>query len=161
MNDKQLIIFDYEKYERRSSIATIDQKTTVKRFSARQTLNEVYSDCKVTYKSGKSGAMITGSAVGSSFLSRLVGGGGKTLKLNAKVENEAEASRLAKKKLREKNREECKINVTLVGDFRYRAGATVTLKDYGAYDGKYLVRKAEHRVSSGGYETALELTKCG
>ena len=162
VNDTKLIVFEYERYEKRSSVATL-ARHLIKRFSGRQTLNEVYSDCKVSYKSGAKGEMITGSAGGTSFLSGILGGsgGGKTLKINKKVSSEAEASRLAKKKLREKNREECTVNVTMVGDFRCRAGANITLDGYGAYDGKYSINKATHAVDSGGYTTTLELKKCG
>ncbi len=161
VNNKQLIVFEYERYEARGSIATVREGHCVKRFSARQTLNEVYGSCEVKYRHGRKGETYSGTASSGGELVGLLGGGGKKLKINAKVRDSGEAAALAKKKLREKNREECKINLTLVGDFNYRAGANITLEGFKSYDGKHLINKATHTVTGSGYEVQLEMSKCG
>ena len=75
------------------------------------------------------------------------------------MKSAGEAERLARKKLKAKNREETKVQMTLVGNFSLRAGATVTLEKFGAFSGKYLIQKATHTLGSGGYETAIEISK--
>ena len=163
LNDKQLIIFDIEKYESEGAIAELVKGSdNIKRFSARATLNEIYSSCQVNFDSGDVDLPLSGLADGglggaiSSFFSK---GGGKTLKLNKRVSSIGDAQRLAKKKLKAKNREETKIQLTLIGDFRLRAGATVKLSKFAMFNGKYLVQRAVHSVGSSGYTTEIEITK--
>ena len=159
LNDKQLIIFDIEEYEKRGATSIITKGSSlIKRFSARSTLNEIYSSCEVKYDDGNvelpySG--FTGGALSGLFSS----GSGKKLKVNKRVKSAGEAERLARKKLKAKNREETKVQMTLVGNFSLRAGATVTLEKFGAFSGKYLIQKATHTLGSGGYETAIEISK--
>ncbi len=158
VNDVKLVIFDYEEYEKKSAAATVGRHLVL-HFEGRKTLNEVYTDCEVKYKDGGKGELMTASG-GGGVLSGLFGGGGRKLKINKRVSSAGEASRLAKKKLREKNRKEIQVRLKLVGDFRYRCGATLELDGYGAYDGKYLIEKATHTAGGGGYEVNVELTKC-
>ena len=159
LNDKQLIIFDIERYEKAAPVLTIEKGASkVKRFSARSTLNEIYSACEVKYDDGDSKKIFVGQSAGG-LISKLFKGSGKKLKVNKRVSNAGEADRLARKKLKEKNRKETKVQLTMMGSFYLRAGATVTLKNFAVFDGKYLIQKATHTVGSGGYETAIEISK--
>ncbi len=161
MNDRQLVIFDIEKYEGATATgAIVKGDSRLKRFSVRSTLNEVYSKCEVKYKSGRKGELIEGSYASGGILETMFGSSGRTLKVNKKVSTKAEADRLAKKSLKAKNREETKVQVTLVGDMSMRAGATILLAGFEVFDGKYLIQKATHTVGGSGYETALEMTRC-
>ena len=69
------------------------------------------------------------------------------------------AQQLAKNKLRKANKHENTGSLTLVGDPRLVAGVTLTLVNFGAFDGKYIVEKARHKVG-GGYTLQIELRKC-
>lgn len=51
------------------------------------------------------------------------------------------------------------MNITTVGDFDLMAGNTVALKNFGHFDGNYLIEKATHTLSNG-YETKIELRRC-
>ena len=82
-----------------------------------------------------------------------------TLKVNKKVSTQAEAEKLAKKKLREKNKEEIKISLTLIGNFIYLSGNVVELVNHGWYSGNYIIEKATHKIGNG-YEVTLDLRKC-
>lgn len=149
-----LIIFDEEKYEQQSAVSVIAYDlSTVKKFSGTATLTEIYKACEVVYKHGKKDEKIQARFEDSSKES------GKTLKVNQKVEDQAEADRLARKKLREKNREEVKVQLTLVGRFCYLSGQVVELTGHGFYDGGYLIERARHKVGDG-YEVDLELRRC-
>ena len=158
LNDEQLIIFDIEKYEKSGAVTEYYKGSArIKRFSARCTLNEIYSNCEVNYDDGDKTLPFKGLSAG---VTALFGGSTKTLKVNRRVKSIGEAQRLAKKKLAEKNRQETKINLTVLGDFTLRAGATIKLIEFDIYNGKYLIQKATHTLGTNGYETVIEVTKC-
>ena len=65
--------------------------------------------------------------------------------------------RIVRARTRQKNKKEWTFNMRLLGDTRLRAGNTIELTDWGVFDGKYIIEKAEHTVSgSGGYTTGIE-----
>ena len=125
----------------------------IKNFNATATISKIYKKCEVNYKHGKKSEEIGGEYEDSSKKS------GLTLKVNQKVETQAEAEKLAKKKLREKNKEEIKITMTLVGRFIYLSGNVIELKGHGFYDGNYLIEKSNHKIGNG-YEVSIDLRKC-
>ena len=83
----------------------------------------------------------------------------QVLEIKEKVSSNAEAKTLAEKRLREKNGQQFTASFTLVGDAGLVAGVTVTVKGYGAFDGKYIVESATHSVSSSGYTTSVKLRR--
>lgn len=116
-------------------------------------MTEVYKSCEVNYKDGQADELYSGKFEDKSKES------GKVLKINQKVANKAEAEKLARKKLREKNKDEIKVNVTVTGRFDYLAGQVIELVDMGFYTGRYLIEKARHQIGNG-YEVTLDLRKC-
>lgn len=152
--DGKLIIFDEEKLEAQEPVATFDRNLSIiKKFSGTATLTEVYKDCQVTYRHGKQAETISATATDSTKTD------GKTLKINQRVETQAEAERLAQKKLREKNKDEWKISLTVTGDFRLLSGNVIELKNHGVYDGRWLIESAKHTIGNG-YEVSIECHKC-
>lgn len=151
----QLVIFDEAKYENAAPIATLDRKVSeLKSFRGRTTTTGTYKECRVTYFAGKDE-----KAISAMFTPAKAPKVGRTLNVNERVSSIAEAQRLAKKKLREANKEATQVTITMVGDPRMVAGVTVNLKGFGAFDGKYIVTQAVHSQQSG-YETSLELRRC-
>lgn len=69
------------------------------------------------------------------------------------------AKHLAKNRLRKANKEENKASLDLFGDPRLVAGVTVTLKNFGSFDGKWIIEKASHKVSKG-YGMQVEIRRC-
>ena len=114
---------------------------------------DVYSSCHVRYKDGKKGAVIEGTFKAPNRDK------GKTLEVNEQVKDTAEAERLAKKRLREKNKEELTANFSLYGDFIYAAGMLVELKNFGKASGKYIITKVQHAIS-GGYTCSIDMRRC-
>lgn len=154
VEDGKLIIFDEEKYESQSPVKTLEYGVdAIKSFNATATISKIYKSAKVEYKHGKKSEKIEGEYTDDSKKS------GMTLKVNQKVSTQAEAEKLAKKKLREKNKEEIKISLSLIGDFIYLSGNVIELVNHGWYSGNYIIEKATHKIGNG-YDVTVELRKC-
>lgn len=123
-------------------------------FQARATLQEVYKDCEVTYQHAAQDTLYKARAEDSSKTE------GRTLKINRKVNSQAEAEHLAKNELRNKNKEEFKVTLQLPLNFNLQAGNAVTLEDFGFFSGKWLIACAKHSVGNGS-TTRIELHKAG
>lgn len=174
VDSKRIIIFDEQKQEEGEPLAYfIRPGTTVPQgnmttttsgpapkefnrfFSYRMTAKtrDVYKECHVRYKKGKEKAVIEATYKAPD------GTMGKTLEVNEQVNDTAEAERLAKKKLREKNKEAIQGNFTLYGDFMFASGMLIQLKNFGKFDGKYIVTKVNHNLGSG-YTCSLDMRRC-
>lgn len=154
VTDEAIIICDYKKYEDKPPVCTLTRGVDwIENFTARATLTDVYKEAVVTYSSGKKKETITGSFADPNKSE------GLTLRINKKVSDQAEAERLARKSLRDKNRNEVKVTMRCVGDLRLRAGATIELAGFHRFDGRYLINKAQHELSASGYVVSVELTR--
>lgn len=148
-----IVIVDEAKYESKTPIDTI-HRDEVKRYSLRSTTQGVYCACRVEYHSqkGRNNIVYTYAPPNAPKT-------GRTLYINQRVGSVKEAERLAKKKLREANKDAMNVSLGLPGDTRYVAGVTLNLSGFGEFDGKYIVTQATHSQQSG-YETSLELRRC-
>ena len=154
VSDGKLIIFDEVKLEQQEPVATLYYDLSViKNFSATATLQEIYKSCEVVYKHGQKDEKLTAKFDDASKSD------GKTLKINQRVESQAEAEKLAKKKLRDKNKDEIKVRLTTIGRFDFVAGNVIELAEHGFYSGKYIIDRAVHKIG-GGYTVDLDLRKC-
>ena len=151
VSDGQLIIFDESELDKQSPALTLYRDSDVINFHARATIQDVYGKCVVSYRHGTKDEVFQGE-----FDS---GASGKVLKVNKKVENKAEAERLARNSLREKNKEGVKMSLTTMGNFTLAAGNVVELSGFGKFDGNFLIEKATHTLSDG-YQTQVELRRC-
>ncbi|MDR2821039.1 MAG: hypothetical protein LBB60_10990, partial [Desulfovibrio sp.] len=85
----------------------------------------------------------------------------KTLALNQRVESSGQAIKGAASALHKSNKKENTATVEVMGHPGIVAGITLDLTGFGDFSGRYIVKKAEHKVGgSGGYATSLELSKC-
>lgn len=153
VTDNKIVIFDVSKYEQADPVLEIVNGTNaVKSFECRQTIHDIYKACHVKYKHSKKDELIEFTFTDPKREK------GETLEINEKVESVAEAEKLAKKKLHEKNLEETSVSLTMVGNFALLASNTVTLKGFHTFDGKYLIMKSSHEVGSG-YTTKVDLRR--
>lgn len=171
---KRIIIFDEQKQEEGDALIYFVRPGTYLRADALQTekqgpvpkqvdtftsyrmtskTRDTYQACHVRYKNGKEGEVIEATYTAPD------GTQGQTLEVNEQVHDTAEAERLAKKKLREKNKEAVTCSFGLYGDFIYAAGALIQLKNFGKFDGKYIVTKVNHHLGSG-YTCSLDMRRC-
>lgn len=164
---EQLIIFDEYKYEKKAAMITIFNPRIESKggkdiwlrwlldYSFRDKTRDTYSSCEVKTKKGKNKEVIEGK-----FSPDTKSGSGRTLKISHQVKDEAEAQNLAKKKLREKNKEKTTGRMTTIGNFNLAAGTTVDLQNFGKFDGKYIIDKVSHSISANDFKTNIDLRKC-
>lgn len=178
VNDGQIIIFDEAKYEAQEAGITIVKPGTaypppnqeeaengteseedtmiylpsILSYSLTSKLRDIYAACHVKYQSSDTKEVIeaTFSAPGKT---------GPTLQVREQVGSVAEAERLAKKKLREQNKEEVTGSFSLPGCLRLVAGITVNLLGFGVYDGKYIITEASHDIGTG-YTSSINVRRC-
>lgn len=152
----KLVLFDAAKYEKQKPVGTII-KGRWEVFSYRFATNMKdtgYSSCEVTYTDSKTKKTIKGK-----FENPKKSRAQKVLKVNTKVSSVAEANELARKQLREKNKNETQANMEVLGNVYFVAGAIVKIQGWGLYDGTYIIQSASHSVSSSGYKTSLSIRK--
>ena len=155
VSDEKILIFDMEKYEQADAVATITKgKTAIISFDASSTIHDIYKACHVKSQSTKTEEQIEYTFAAPDKEE------GLTLEVNEKVESIAEAEKLAKKKLREKNQEEVTLSMSLPGSFDLLASNTVEVSGFHFYDGKYIIKKSSHSISTSGYVTKIELRRC-
>lgn len=165
ISDKKIIIFDEAKYEAEKAKITIVKPGTVYKkesgmkylfvgtgYSLRTKIRDIYAACRVSYQQGSSKSNIEATYT-------VAGKKGKTLQVNEQVESVAEALNLAKKRLREKNKDEVTGSLNMLGNFVLLSGVTVNLLGFGAFDGKYLITRASHDIGSG-YMTNIDVRRC-
>lgn len=147
----QMVIFDDSKYEQMPPVMTITRGLSdVISYSASVSIRDIYSAARVQYKGGKKKKEIV-----YTYRPPNAPKTGKVLVINERVDSIAQAQRLAKKRLRQKNKDEYRFSLTMVGNTAMVAGVTVVIKGWGKHDGKYFVEKATHEGP--GYTVKLEL----
>ena len=152
---EQIVIFDDEKYEAQEPSITV-YKPGVKAElddKMRAKTRDTYGSCHVKYQKGKKKEVIEGAYTIPGKEK------GRVLFVREQVENTAEAERLAKKKLREANKEEVTGGFSTIGNTNFAAGTTLLLKNFGKFDGKYLVTKVSHSVTTS-YTTSVDIRRC-
>ena len=153
ITDNKIVIFDEEKYEKNDIVMTVTKGSDlIKSYNFKSSTREIYSACHVKYQNSDTKNNIE-------YTFALNNKQGKTLMINQEVKTVAEAETLAKKKLREKNKEELTASFSLVGTFLLVAGVTINIVGFGKFDGKYIVSKASHEVG-GGYSVNIDLRRC-
>lgn len=165
VTNNKLVIFDEAKCELVAPTMTIVKPGTVYKaadgmnyykrvlgYNLKTKVRDIYAACRVEYHNEKKKKNIT-------YTIKAPNKKGKTMVVNEQVDNIQEAEKLAKKKLREKNKEEVTANISIVGEFEFAAGVTVALLGFGKFDGNYIITKASHNVGSG-YTMSLDVRKC-
>lgn len=159
----QLVIFDEADYETADPVAVVVKPfteytadgdtrylTDILSLGITSKVRDIYGSCHVRYQDIKTKTVIEAT---------YNVGDGRTLEVNEQVSSYAAALSLAKKRLREKNKDEVTVSVTLVGWVQLMAGVVLTLSGFGEFDGDYLVTEATHSVG-GGYTVTAELRRC-
>lgn len=122
-------------------------------YSMKAKTRDIYRACHVKYKQGKNKEVIEGYFEAPNKQT------GLTLEVNEQCDTVDAANKLARKKLREQNRDEITASFSLYGDFHFMAGIVIGFMNFGAFDGKYIVTKATHSLGNG-YVLSLEMRRC-
>ena len=163
--DKQVVIFDEADYEAAEAVALVPKQKAnysagslkvldmLKSYSLRSKVRDVYKACHVKYQDSSTKQKIEATFAAPD---KKVG---KTLEVNEQVASIADAERLAKKKLREKNSDEVTGSFSFLGNPELAAAVNIQLSGFGAFDSKYIITKAQHDIS-GGYTTSIDVRRC-
>lgn len=164
--NKQVVIFDETEYEKAEPQIHIVKPGTVYTaeegavyiaaitgYSFHAVTRDIYKACHVKYENSDTGETIEATFTDPNKEE------GKTLEVNEQVETLAEAEKLAKKKLREKNKDEWTMTVDSLGNLNLMAAVTVAVEGFGKFDGNYIIVSAHHDIG-GGYTTSVELRRC-
>lgn len=125
-------------------------------YSFKAKIRDVYKKCHVKYAKDKDKSVIESTFVAPDKKEKE----GATLEVHQQVSSQAEADRLAKKKLREKNCEEFTGSFSSDGNMGLCAGETIEMLGFGNFSGKYIITQAKHDISSSGFTSSVEIRKC-
>lgn len=169
-----IIVFDEAKYEQAepvieiyhpgtntiADVAEADGTPTPDRifhstgYSFKTKIRDVYKKCHIKYTNDQDKSVIESTFTDPNKSN------GATLEIHQQVTSQAEADRLAKKKLREKNRDECTGAYSLDGCQFLCAGETIEMIGFGVFSGRYIVTQAKHDISGSGYVTSIDVRRC-
>lgn len=148
-----IVIYDAAEYDKKPAVRTFKKGSgdIISYKMGTKLTDTAYTSCHVSYSDPDSKETIEYTYTPDSST-----GTGQTLEINEKVNSKAEAIRLAKKRLREKNTQEYTASLKVVGDVSLVAGITVKLKGFQQFDRKYKVTQAKHNLLDG-YTVDLSL----
>lgn len=171
ITNNNIVIFDQVAYESKATIKTIKhgKEGGYTNYKLSTSANDTYVSCHVYYVN-PDGTVIEATAYADGYDEKeksekdtvaqfYDGGKNQCLEIRQKVESVADALTLAKKMLRLHNKYEFTGSFTFPGDPELLAGCTVALEDWGAWDGKYIIKQAKHSVSNSGYTTQISIRK--
>ena len=148
--NKKIIIYDEEKYEKKSPLITITRKDGItETWEWNTTMQKTYQGAKVTY---------TDSSSNKKHKARAGKKKGRQLKLNVSAFSKKDAQLKAKAALRKKNKEMTTMTMTVDPDPRLIACGCVQLTGFGKASGKYFIDEAKHKIGKG-YSIDLTLHK--
>ncbi len=147
----QIVVFDRWEQEKKAPLNEISRLGgTVLAWSASMQNNDTASQTTVKYTDPKTGKTQKAEAGNKDET-------GNEQKIKKRVKSKEQAERLAKAKQKEKQANEFTFTISVIGDVFYRAGNTVTIKDFGKFDGTYYIKKVTHKFAP--YTCELELSK--
>lgn len=157
LTNDSIVILDEADYEQQPTVATIKRTSNeedeihVLNWSAETTFAGTYKACQVKCQNPDNKKVIS-----ATFTPKNAPTVGRTLIVEEEVSSAAEAQKLAKKKLREVNKEATTVQLDIVTTKHFDAGNTVNLSGFGKFDGKYIITQAIHSQSG----TQLSLRRC-
>ncbi len=150
----QIAVFEEYKYEQEEAKIEIDllkQRSISYRFSSK--IRDVYKACHVKYQDNTTKETYEATFTAPDKEQ------GQTLEINKQVKSIAEAEKLAKQELRNKNKEEITGEIELDTELFYYAAQTLNLKNFGVFDGKYIITSVAYSISNG-MSVKLSLRRC-
>lgn len=153
--NKTITILDDAKLEKAAVKDTIKRTDfRIEDYNGNDNLSGTYKACKVSYKLPK-----TKKTLSYTFTPTNPPKTSRVLYINEEVTSEAAAKRLARTKLREANKEATTFSLKLAGFCHYYAGETLKLKDFGTFDGKYIITSIGGSIGNSS-QTSIDLRKC-
>ena len=163
--DKKLVIFDRVRYKAKEPVATIPIEDISQNWRYSTDLEGNYTGVKISYSQTSTVNTMTkkGEATTKKKNEKLeytYGTGPRWLKLNEKVDNTAEAERIAKGRLEKENHGKNKLTITTLGNPSLVASQNIEVTGLGPnVSGKYYIDKVTHQMSGSGYLCDYELVQ--
>lgn len=143
----KLVIWDLKQYFEKAPVLII-RPEMVSKWTYNSTMQGVYTGVKVSYTNPGN----------SKTIDVMVGTEERLYKTNQKVDNEADARRIGESVLRNANRKERKLKLTLPPKMSLFATANIQLSGFGNLDGIYFVEKISHNLSGKSYDMQVSLS---
>ena len=143
----KIVIYSIERYENKASVRTFMEKHLEPGWTYRTTINGNYTGVKLTYKTSK-GKKIEAKA----------GTEKRLLSLSERVDNQADAMRVALARVNKENADTTTLKFTLRAPVFLTATSCITIKGMGKINGKYFITRVRHTLSSG-YKVQVECRK--
>lgn len=170
VSDTQLDVYYIPDLDTQEPVATVKRyESRIGSYSFRSKTRDTYRSAYVRYENTNTGELLEYTFEDKSKRA------GKQLEIHQKVDDLADAERLAKSQLREKNKDEVTGSLSFGGLPRlfantaavkgndrniWLSGFTIALAGFHAFDGKYLVTGTSHSLSSSGYSCKIEIRRC-
>lgn len=157
LSSNTIVVLDESDYEKQPTVETIRRKSKdtdvikVKKYSFKSTLTDTYRACRVTNHDAKKKKTIS-----ATFTAPKAPKVGRTLVIKEDIKSVSEARRLAKKKLREKNKNATTLTLEVFSNMHIDAGMTFNLADFGKLNGKYIVTKVVYTQ----FSITLDVRRC-
>ena len=151
-----IVIFDQSEFEQNPEIRTIRLGEEYTKYRLTTNENDNYTSCRV-YCIKPSCEVITATIYVEDY--KEDDNNNQCLEIRQNVDSIAEAENLAYKMLRLHNKYEFEASFTFPGDPELTAGSVVVLEDFGAWNGRYVIKQAKHTLSCSGYTTQISLRK--
>lgn len=141
-NDR-MVVYDKSAYEKKKEAYTIAKTDLGESYSVKEQIRTVYDSVKIQYTSNKKTVTYDYIAPGKKGVRRMF--------VSEKAESIRDAELKAKAKLRDNLRESRTIELTVMGDIRYKAAENFMLEGFGKLDGKYFIDYVRHQKSNSKY----------
>lgn len=157
LSNSAIVVLDEADYEAKPVVDTIlrvSKETSniqVLHWRFNTTLTGTYKACRVqSHDAGKK------KTIKATFTPPKAPKVGRTLVVKEEVKSVAEAHKLAKKRLREANKDATTIQLVVISEMHIDAGMTFDVIGFGRLNGKYIVTRVQHHKS----KITLDLRKC-
>ena len=148
----QLVFYSRALLESQPAALTL-HRNAVERFSFVAKTHRIYKQAQTAYFDPQSKQLYSQTAGANSFVAT-----GDVLKLVARCENGQQALERANAALHEANRLQVTCRLVAPGTTLLVAGNVIALSGWDVMDGKYMIERAQHRLSRAtGYVTEVEL----
>ena len=147
-----LIIYEGDTYEGGDAAVTLIRgENRILNYEINSAAHGTYRACEVSYQDPK-----TKKVQSYTFTPENAPEQGPILKINEKVDSQAEAEKRAKAALREKNKGQVTGSFELTGTPALAGGTVIEIEGFHSFDGNYLVEEARHTLDRGaGYKTSV------
>jgi uncharacterized protein len=158
--NQKIVVFNEAEYEAKPEIAALTEAGIVT-WNCKTTYTDTgYEGCEVKYTNPSTGEVLKYMYYDKNKQLHTVGKAiHKIYRINETVENYQVAQIVAKSKLREMNKGETTVQITMSGNMTFTASQNIILsKDFGRFNGKYYIDKITRSFPD--YMMNLELHAC-